>query len=98
MDKDTTVTMRDLSNADLIEMHLSYRPGGNHHVDEEVWRRWPTLAKRMNQMQFMQQRATEERHAAGPVDLDELPPETPGYAEAMAAYEQEARKLAADSK
>lgn len=89
--------MRDMSNAELITMHLSYGPGGHNRTDEEVWRRFPDLRKAYGRMQAMHQEFTQQRAAAGPIDLDELPPATPGHAEAMEAYEQEARRLAAGS-
>lgn len=86
--------MRTMSAVDLIEQHLSYGPGGNAATDREVFRRWPALERRYGALLHMQQQHWDALHAAGPVDLDELPPPTPGYAEALEEYRQEARRLA----
>lgn len=88
--------MHTMPAAELLEMHLSYGVGNHDSTDEEVWRRFPHLRTAYGRMQAMQQEFTRQRAEAGPIDLDELPPATPGHAEAMEAYEAEVRRHASE--
>jgi antitoxin (DNA-binding transcriptional repressor) of toxin-antitoxin stability system len=85
--------VQGMTHADLLAMHLSYSPGQHVATDEEVWRRWPHLREAFGRMEYLQQAANRAYHEADPVDLDEFPPPTPGYAEAMATYETEVQRL-----
>ena len=90
--KETTMRDRDMSNAELIEMHLSYGPGGNEHIDVEVWRRWPDLERKWNQYLLLSQKDAHAFYEAGG-SLDDFPPSSPGADAAREEYMRAVRAL-----
>lgn len=79
---------RDMNATDLLDMHLSYGPGGNHHVDAEVWRRWPHLEGIYGRHMARLSEFADRRLAERGFDLLDMEP-MPGQMEARAEYMRE---------
>jgi len=93
---------RDMSDTELIKMHLNYGPGGNHHIDAEVWRRWPELKLIQGRHEGRRSEISQKQAAAGTLDLDDLtaanPEQEAEYERYMRQYTAAVRALAADPK
>lgn len=80
-----------LSDDELLRTQLAYLPeGGNHHLDPEVWQRWPELKAIRSRYELAIQTAALNR---GPVDILDMST-TPEMDEAHADYLREYHEAA----
>lgn len=83
-----------LPDAGLLAQHLAYGVGGHEETDQEVWRRFPGLARMHGQIRAAADAHVRNLDVAGELDLDALI-ETPGQDERIRAYEAEVARLMA---